>query len=63
MSECATCKHSEPVLSDIETEGPLLKCRRYPPTVLVLDGEVIQAFPDASDPCGEWSGHRGVRDC
>lgn len=52
---CATCRHSRPVLSDIEEEGPLLKCHRYPAQMLVVDGDVIQAQPDADEPCGEWS--------
>jgi hypothetical protein len=46
---------STPTVSDITEEGPLLKCRRFPPGLLVLDGEIVQALPDASNPCGEFS--------
>jgi hypothetical protein len=52
---CGQCSHAQPVISDDESEGPILKCHRYPPTLFVLDGEVTQAFPDAVDACGEWS--------
>lgn len=51
---CATCCHSRPTISDVESEGPLLKCVRYPPTVVVLDGVLLGVQPDADEPCGEF---------
>lgn len=55
MNTCATCRHSTPVLSDEPAEGPILKCRRYPPVIFIdADGELGQTSPDATDVCGEW---------
>lgn len=50
---CANCIHSTPVLSDHPHEGPILKCHRYPPVLIILDGDVSQAHPDAYEVCGE----------
>lgn len=50
---CMNCRFSRPALSDEDNEL-MLKCHRYPPVLLVLDGDVIQAYPDAAEWCGEW---------
>lgn len=54
---CATCNYAAPSLSDIPDEGPILLCRRNPPQVVVLDGEVVQVWPTMheGDVCGEHS--------
>lgn len=52
---CANCNYAQPAISDEPDEGPLWKCHRYPPTLLVVDDEIIQAFPDADEVCGEHS--------
>ena len=54
LQSCSSCRHSRPTLTDGDPE-PILKCHRYPPTLFVLDDELTQAFPDANEPCGEWS--------
>jgi hypothetical protein len=53
-AECAQCRFSRPTISDNPEEGPILKCHRYPPTLMVIDDEVIQAYPDANEWCGEF---------
>jgi hypothetical protein len=52
--DCSTCQHSRPTLTD-PPEEPILKCHRYPPVLLVLNGELLQSWPDAVEPCGEYS--------
>ena len=42
------------MISDLESEGPMLKCLRYPPSLFVIDGRVHQGSPDATDLCGEF---------
>lgn len=51
--DCSTCNYSAPTIGD--DSEPVLKCRRFPPVLFVLDGQPTQAFPDAVDPCGEHS--------
>lgn len=62
-SPCATCKHAVMSTPADPNETPRLKCRRYPPTVLVNfhlgHGDIIQAFPDADETCGEYEIARG----
>lgn len=53
MDECIGCIHAHMDMDGME--DILLKCRRYPPQVLVVDGEVAQTFPDANQRCGEYS--------
>lgn len=49
---CGGCDFAMPVISD---DGkPIVKCRRYPPTQLVLNGDIVQSFPDAAERCGEY---------
>jgi hypothetical protein len=55
MNFCSNCSFSRPTISDEPTEGPILKCHRYPPQLFILDESVTQAFPDATDACGEWA--------
>lgn len=54
VPECATCYYSRAVISDEEDEGPILKCHRFPPLLFVFEDEIIQAFPDADEWCGEY---------
>jgi hypothetical protein len=50
---CDGCFYAVPTISD--TAEPMVKCKRYPPVQLVLvDGEVVQSFPDAGERCGEY---------
>lgn len=51
---CPTCRWSNPVLSDIEEEGPLLNCQRYPPQLFAFEDQVTQAWPKMED--GDWCG-------
>ena len=53
--DCQVCVHSRPVISDVAAEGPLLKCYRYPPVLVVINGEPVQLHPDADESCGEWA--------
>jgi len=49
---CDGCIYCLPTVTD---DGDITtKCRRYPPVLLVQNGEIIQTFPDASDKCGEY---------
>jgi len=50
---CSRCVHSRSTISDVEAEGQLLKCHRYPPVLFVLDDELRQGHPDAVEACGE----------
>lgn len=52
--DCVSCVYAVAGLSDEPDEGLLLKCHRYPPVQLVLDGDIVQSFPDAEEPCGEY---------
>ena len=49
---CEGCIYE--VLTITDDNEPHTKCKRFPPTLLVQDGEIIQTFPDASDRCGEY---------
>jgi hypothetical protein len=53
---CDGCTYAALSVSDREEEFVVLKCRRYPP-VLMLDSndEILQSFPDATDRCGEFA--------
>lgn len=52
--DCNTCRFSYPLISDNPDQGPIMKCRRFPPQIFVHDGDVTQGYPDAHDGCGEW---------
>ncbi len=58
MNDCSTCVFSEPTISDDPDEGPLLKCLRYPPSLLWMGDHMVQANPDASARCGEYQEQR-----
>ncbi len=58
VKDCSTCVFSEPMISDEENEGPLLKCLRYPPTLMRIGQELIQVNPDANTKCGEYQEQR-----
>lgn len=49
---CSNCYYARPVVGD--EDQPLFKCYRYPAVLIVINGEVNQALPDAVDWCGEW---------
>lgn len=49
---CDGCWYAVPTISD--DQQPMVKCHRFPPAIFVHEGEVAQAFPDASDRCGEY---------
>lgn len=51
---CADCAFSHVNQYDDETIG--LICRRHPPQIFVVDGEVAHGWPDVSEEmwCGEW---------
>ena len=54
IGQCDTCAFGVPCMLD---EGEVvLKCHRFPPVIVVLDGEVTQVLPqvDELDWCGEW---------
>jgi hypothetical protein len=53
---CEGCVYANPAISDIEEEGPLMFCHRYPPQLFILDGELTQAYPQALNGCGEYVG-------
>lgn len=53
MDDCSDCAFSEIHFDDDDGE-PLLKCQRYPRTVVVLEGELYALFPDADGRCGEY---------
>lgn len=55
MNDCMECRWALPSVSDDPDEGVVLKCRRYPPQLLVLNGELAQASPDAVTRCGEFT--------
>lgn len=56
MGKCNECRFMQDAeLNDaFEWDG---KCFRYPPTLVVVDGEVCQLRPNVKDmdSCGEWS--------
>jgi hypothetical protein len=60
-SHCGTCKFVEIVILD-DGDGPALTCRRFPPTLFVLDGEVTQTLPQVTqdDWCGEYQWEPGA---
>lgn len=49
---CNGCVYAVPQFGD--DEELLLRCRRYPPTVLAFNEEIAQTFPDANMRCGEF---------
>ena len=52
MSECTSCAHCHPIIT--EGESLVEECRRYPPQVFILEGEFTQSFPNAGERCGEF---------
>lgn len=51
---CTVCIFSEVGMSDNISDGLVLKCCRYPPTVVSLGAELVQTRPDAVGWCGEF---------
>lgn len=49
LLKCANCAHYQPEAG---------QCRRFPPVVLVVDGELFSAFPESEpdEHCGEFAG-------
>jgi hypothetical protein len=57
MGSCADCRYSQIDHDDDGSfeDGPLLRCHRFPPQLLALDGDVAQSWPNVTetDWCGE----------
>ena len=54
---CGTCRWAVPIGQVVDDE-PQAECHGVPPTVLVLDGQVLTVWPEvriASDYCGQWA--------
>lgn len=49
---CDGCRYAQPIVTS--NDALILECYRYPPTLLVLDDDVIQVHPDAVYRCGEY---------
>lgn len=49
--DCTGCKFAFPMISD---DDLVIKCRRYPPQIYVVDDVVCQTFPDTHHRCGEY---------
>lgn len=55
---CSGCYFSVPTVTD--DEQLTTKCRRYPPALVMVNGDLMQAFPDASHICGEYRPERMI---
>jgi hypothetical protein len=58
MKTCETCKHARPA------GEKLIECRRYPPTVLKVEGAAVtSAWPIRRDreDCGEYTAKRSSK--
>lgn len=44
-TNCEGCFYALPAIGDDEIEV-IMSCRRYPPMLMVLDGVLVQMFPD-----------------
>lgn len=53
-ASCGTCRHTA---IDIDDDGPVYTCRRYPPQITGDSTEAGQAWPtvELTDWCGEHS--------
>jgi len=51
-TSCEGCRYAQPVVT--QSENVILECYRYPAQLLVWEGEVFQAHPDAVYRCGEY---------
>lgn len=51
---CVSCRHANPVAEGSDGE-PFVECRRFPPVIVVVDGDLVRLFPtvDADDWCSE----------
>lgn len=49
---CEGCFYALPTVTD--DQDITMKCRRYPPVIVVLNDEPVQMRPDATDRCGEY---------
>lgn len=52
VGSCEGCRYAQPVVT--ANENIILECYRYPPQMLVLDEQIVQAHPDAVYRCGEY---------
>ena len=50
---CEGCVHARPAITD-DQENIIMQCHRFPPVIFVLNEEVTQGFPNATDRCGEY---------
>ena len=55
MSSCIECRYAQARVAS--GDEPVLDCRRYPPAVIVLNGDPMTVWTqvDGDDLCGEWS--------
>jgi hypothetical protein len=58
VETCVGCRYAQPVVT--QSENVILECYRYPAQLLVWDGEIMQAHPDAVYRCGEYLEPRDV---
>ncbi len=49
---CEGCFYAVPTVLDDDDVG--MKCHRYPPTIVVYEGEMTQVTVDAINRCGEY---------
>jgi hypothetical protein len=52
VESCVGCRYAQPVVT--QSENVILECYRYPAQILVWEGEIFQAHPDAVYRCGEY---------
>lgn len=53
QGDCAGCMYA---VEDFGDDGEFMKkCQRYPQSLFVVNGFVMQAFPDAIHRCGEYT--------
>ena len=51
---CSDCAYADPAVGD--DDSVFVRCRRFPPYLIVLNGQPIVAWPqvDSEGWCGEW---------
>ncbi len=56
IPSCGTCRYGEPGIT-ADDEQLILECRRYPPQLFVVNGDVARTWPQmqSHDWCGEWA--------
>lgn len=52
---CSDCRWKEVIIAeDADGAEPAVECRRYPPTVMLHDGEAVVLWPQVAE--NEWCG-------